>query len=485
MAAAVLSLLDVIAVQLTWHNWALSFWTAFFAGLFALFAPEPWKWWIPLFGRLANRSEKRRHSIKYLGTLRNVGLVTALAVMCGTLVPWLFLSALAESPQELRLLWSHATDSRSQVVAADSERVVLLANSGSVKAFDSLNGNLLWTDKKIMAPISFSGTRVFAVAKDDSTVALDAVSGRVLWQSAIRRPGIPSLAANDNIVLDVIDPKDPGPNMDLPAETIALNAKNGNTLWTYWGSPAAYPRDISFAGPIVIDSYEAQGEPSVGAVEAFDAASGSLRIRSLWAEYRSVIDGNVWLERTDLTPNNEPAAYDRYTMSGKHLDGFVYDPTPRPPSDCNQALVYGARVQTFFSGDYLYFSLCSVLFRYSVHRSPIRQEPMRTNVDGPIIGTVGSALLVNTSDGSRLLLPRSGDEFASKPISSIIEPVRALAHSEQESLFASDGNLVVISETGREAVADSADCSAPSSAAILRSNLFAAVCSSRIAVFGL
>lgn len=161
-------------------------------------------------------------------------------------------------------------------VAYDGGRVYVSSGYGVMSALDARTGAKIW-DRKTETPLhsapTISDGRVFAITDDNEIFAFDTSNGEILWTyqgiiETARMLTSPSPAVIDDVVLAPF----------ASGEIVALRAQNGTVLWQDALSsagkltPLSSLNDIS-AGPAVADGYVIATAQS-GAMSAFDLRTG-------------------------------------------------------------------------------------------------------------------------------------------------------------------------------------------------------------------
>ena len=167
-------------------------------------------------------------------------------------------------------------------VAIDGNVVYATSGLGIIVALDRESGTLLW-DKEVRAPMHSSPTisngRVFAVTDDNELFAFDTENGEVLWtyqgiSETARMLTSPAPAVIDDVVVAPF----------ASGELIAFQVQNGTILWQDALSsagrltPLSSLNDIA-SGPVISDGYVIASAQS-GVTSAFDLRTG----QRIWAQ---------------------------------------------------------------------------------------------------------------------------------------------------------------------------------------------------------
>ncbi len=167
-------------------------------------------------------------------------------------------------------------------VAYVDGRVYVTSGYGVVVALDAINGSEIWrvrTRTPMHSAPTVAGGRLFAVSDDNELFAFDTANGNVLWtyQAIIETARMltsPSPAVVDDVVLAPF----------ASGEIVALKAQNGGVLWqealsaTGNLTPLATLNDIA-SGPVVADGYVLVTTQS-GTFSAFDLRTG----QQVWSQ---------------------------------------------------------------------------------------------------------------------------------------------------------------------------------------------------------
>ncbi len=167
-------------------------------------------------------------------------------------------------------------------VAYADGRVYVTSGYGVVAALDAVSGGEIWrvrTRTPMHSAPTVQGGRIFAVSDDNELFAFDTSNGNVLWtyQAIIETARMltsPSPAVIDDVVLAPFS----------SGEIVALKAQNGGVLWQEALSasgnltPLATLNDIA-SGPVVADGYVLVTTQS-GTFSAFDLRTG----QQVWSQ---------------------------------------------------------------------------------------------------------------------------------------------------------------------------------------------------------
>lgn len=144
-------------------------------------------------------------------------------------------------PKELKNVWktdigSGSTDElplTSQPIVAEG-KIYTMDTSANISAFSSQNGKLIWKvsidnddedDAVIRGGLAYSDKSIYATNGYEEIFAIDALNGNIKWKKSIPSASRTSPTVIDNrIYITTLDNR-----------LIALDSKNGDTLWSYLG----------------------------------------------------------------------------------------------------------------------------------------------------------------------------------------------------------------------------------------------------------